>query len=179
MCGLVGFVTEAGYTLATDRKSFITEGLIVDTLRGEDSTGVMYGAPKCTLAGYYKQAVDGYTFTEDDKFKKLRDSVGKHRFMAGHNRAATRGAVTADNAHPFREGDVTLVHNGTLRGDGGLVKTQRELGVASEAPPSLIGQRGTREFRHRAKLFRQRRGVGALGMQGIAGPAWHHSRRGD
>ena len=38
-------------------------------------------------------------------------------FYVGHNRWATKGASDLDeNAHPFKEGAVTLVHNGSLRG---------------------------------------------------------------
>jgi hypothetical protein len=43
-----------------------------------------------------------------------RDGV----FMVGHNRAATRGTVNDQNAHPFWVDDkIVLVHNGTMRGD--------------------------------------------------------------
>lgn len=36
--------------------------------------------------------------------------------MVGHNRKATTGAINSENAHPFHEGNIVLVHNGTLRG---------------------------------------------------------------
>ena len=39
---------------------------------------------------------------------------GKHWFIAGHTRAATRGAKTAKNAHPFRYGRFIGAHNGIV-----------------------------------------------------------------
>ena len=35
--------------------------------------------------------------------------------LIGHNRYATQGAINGVNAHPFKHGDITGVHNGTLR----------------------------------------------------------------
>ena len=41
----------------------------------------------------------------------------------GHIRAATAGSVNIDNAHPFKFGAVTLVHNGTLYKQGASIPT--------------------------------------------------------
>src|SRR3546814_3056993 len=37
-----------------------------------------------------------------------------HLMLFGHNRAATKGAVNQENAHPFNHGDIVGCHNGTL-----------------------------------------------------------------
>jgi hypothetical protein len=66
----------------------------------------------------YKKAVPSYDFLEMSPAVNVinRATLG----LIGHNRYATTGAKTVDNAHPFVHGDVTLVHNGTLRAAGGL-----------------------------------------------------------
>ena len=119
MCGLVGFITTEQYKGARDRANFMEQGLIIDILRGEDSTGVFYGE---TLkpgynAGWLKSADDGYTFSQSKAFQALIGGMSKLDFMVGHNRAATIGNITADTAHPFKFGPVVGVHNGTVRGN--------------------------------------------------------------
>ena len=41
MCGIVGFISNSGHVgYPGDRATFLKQGLVVDTLRGYDSTGV-------------------------------------------------------------------------------------------------------------------------------------------
>lgn len=118
MCGIVGFITaESGYVGAQDRRSFMAQALVVDTLRGEDSTGIMYGfsTAKDAKCGYLKDATDGYQFVNSNEYVNVAKDMGKYRFMIGHNRAATMGAVSPATAHPFKEGPVVGLHNGTVR----------------------------------------------------------------
>lgn len=62
----------------------------------------------------------------------------KHRVLVGHNRAATRGVISDDNAHPFHIGNTTLVHNGTLS----YVKGMSKYAVDSEALTDAFDSEG-------------------------------------
>lgn len=114
MCGLVGVF---GRITWDDRKRF--ESLLrMDIVRGEDSTGmfsVINGQ-----AEVYKSLALPTEFLQIKTVEKLiRDT---DTALIGHNRAATQGSVTAAYAHPFQHGHITLIHNGTLRGQTGLTK---------------------------------------------------------
>lgn len=91
--------------------------MLLTTLRGRDSTGL-----------------SGIDF-QDDMTSSLVKVLGtpdqlnlipnmtrfwerfffRYTSVIGHCRAATKGAVSADNAHPFKSKHITLAHNGTLR----------------------------------------------------------------
>jgi hypothetical protein len=51
------------------------------------------------------------------EYKALFDAgkTNEYKFCVGHNRSATSGGVVLDAAHPFTEGPITLVHNGTVK----------------------------------------------------------------
>lgn len=85
----------------------------MDTLRGEDSTGVFY-VNNDENVGWLKHVTPGYTFVESKAFKDILIR-SRNLVVAGHNRKATKGEVNVDNAHPFSHGDITLMHNGTLK----------------------------------------------------------------
>lgn len=132
MCGIVGSISLSNvHVVGTDRRKFMEQALMIDTLRGEHSTGVFYrqkGGPKATL-GWAKNAVDGYRFVNSPEFNNITKQVNNNWFMVGHNRYATVGGVSTETAHPFVEGPISMVHNGTLSSTWALPKSQRELGV--------------------------------------------------
>ena len=107
MCGIVGCI---GHTTKAEMKAF-EELLFVDTLRGEDSTGIV-SVNFHKKASYYKKAWPASDFLTTNKAQSL---ITAGQALIGHNRWATKGAVTHHNAHPFQHGTVTGVHNGTLR----------------------------------------------------------------
>jgi glucosamine 6-phosphate synthetase-like amidotransferase/phosphosugar isomerase protein len=86
------------------------EFLYADAVRGFDSTGIaairennsVQVVKKGMPAHEFLTEVPQYTWEFNNKA------------LIGHNRAATRGHKTDTNAHPFQEGHITLVHNGTL-----------------------------------------------------------------
>lgn len=106
MCGIVGFL--GGFSKA--RFQMVEDMLEMDIVRGRDSTGMAFINNK------------DVTVVKDIKLPSelMADPLyveaarrQRHCYI-GHNRAATRGSVTKENAHPFKVGKITLVHNGTL-----------------------------------------------------------------
>ena len=111
MCGIVSlFNGETMYS--RDVQLAFSQLLAANTVRGVHSTGLMYGG--LFESEVYKKAVPGYDFVELPVVDRILTSYEDNKFLIGHNRAATRGTVTARNAHPFQHGHITGVHNGTL-----------------------------------------------------------------
>lgn len=135
MCGIVGFITKEVSKNAVDRQQFMRDGLIMDTLRGADATGIFmvpHAWTKATeqhqkVAYVTKKAVPGHTFVTSADYSKDLYPIRDWRAVVGHNRAATRGKRNDANAHPFQEGPVTMVHNGTLTTTYGLPTDQWDL----------------------------------------------------
>ncbi len=124
MCGIVGFITTEDKKGENDRAKFFKQALIIDTLRGDDSTGAFAVGHKPFFDDHtpywFKQVGGGEAFTDTKEYWENFADVSPFRAMVGHNRAATVGSVSAGTAHPFQEGPITLVHNGTLTTTHGL-----------------------------------------------------------
>jgi hypothetical protein len=86
--------------------------LVLDSLRGEDSTGVA-GVRRSTGDVVIAKAV-GHPFElfEQNSYDKIIHGI--NRVMMGHNRYATQGGVNKKNAHPFEFDTLVGAHNGTL-----------------------------------------------------------------
>lgn len=108
MCGIVGMV---GKITAKEENAFKILSKL-DTIRGEDSTGVCSVTKTFGDWAYLKNVGTAFDFFEDKEAVKMMNR--QHAMLFGHNRAATRGVVNVDNAHPFRCGDFVGCHNGTL-----------------------------------------------------------------
>lgn len=85
--------------------------LVLDQLRGRDSTGVL--SVKRHTDHQILKVVGGpeeltYDKRYDDLFK------GAINALIGHNRWKTKGSVNRRNAHPFETPNLIGVHNGTL-----------------------------------------------------------------
>ena len=109
MCGIVGIAGE----ITQDLKKTFHQMLVVDQLRGEHSTGVLSvrnhdGHCKITK-------VLGGPHNLDDSKSYHDQFTDYNKVMLGHNRYATVGKITTNNAHPFNFEKVVGVHNGSLR----------------------------------------------------------------
>lgn len=127
MCGIVGLI---GDTSSIAARNMFKMMLFFDTIRGKDSTGVIRVESNGEVSTV-KDAVTAERFLEYrtvDNFLSPRNDAAA---LIGHNRAATVGGVNPNNAHPFTYGDITMVHNGTLRNEHVLTK-YREFDVDSE-----------------------------------------------
>lgn len=128
--------------------------LFADTFRGPHSTGVFarrtmwMDAEEHVSIPLYKKAVEGPEFLETqgwaDTSRGFKDVAKFPNFIVGHNRYATVGTINDENAHPFKHGDITLVHNGTLL-DQTLLPDHRQFDVDSENVCHSINKIGASE----------------------------------
>lgn len=132
MCGIIGMMTNKPNTQVADKKSFIKQSIFVDTLRGFHSTGLMMLNQQDKSMDTWKRAVAGYDAIDMQSFNTHLNRMGSINMFIGHNRSATRGGVNYDNAHPFIQGSIVGVHNGTLISGHGL-ENYRRFGTDSEA----------------------------------------------
>lgn len=143
MCGLIGC---AGQISAKEEKIF-KQLLILDTLRGEDSTGVA----SINLNGDVSVAkVVGDPFQLFDTSAYTAITRTSNRVLIGHNRYATQGKVSRKNAHPFELDTLVGAHNGTLTNKWEL-KNGSKYDVDSEALYNDIEELGLEQAIGKAK----------------------------
>ena len=94
---------------ANDLK-YLKQAMVADYFRGRHSTGLACIKPDEVIV--HKEVLNPIDFMELPKVDK--QLTVNHLAYIGHNRHATLGGISRDNAHPFTHGDITLAHNGTL-----------------------------------------------------------------
>lgn len=115
MCGIVTVISKKTYGFLKRDVTVFEELLFVDTLRGDDATGVI-GVDKYGNFDIDKSCEDArdflYQYHALDSYKTInKDGVA----LIGHNRKATIGKPSDETAHPFVVKDhFAMVHNGTL-----------------------------------------------------------------
>ncbi len=107
MCGIVGMLG----TIGNSHDKMFKDLLILDSLRGEHSTGVLF-VPGFGEELIHKRACNPYDFFEYTLYNQGKNRLNKA--LLGHNRYATTGKIIHDNAHPFECQHIIGVHNGTL-----------------------------------------------------------------
>ena len=117
MCGLVAIVCKNASGFGSKELDVFETMLLLDTLRGDDSTGVFL-VDNLGNVEIAKAAITGPDFLKTAEWKHIRTRAILRGFaLVGHNRKATRGTVNDENAHPFWvEDKVVLVHNGSMFG---------------------------------------------------------------
>lgn len=152
MCGLVGVFGNLSIN-AKQSLDIFHDLLIVGQLRGTHSTGVakirkskgkplihkVIGDPTCL-------------FIEQSYEKMIKDEINETLGYIGHNRFATKGDISKQNAHPFKHKNICLTHNGTVWETGG----NKQLETDSEQITHLIAEKGI------AETWEKIRGAAAL-----------------
>lgn len=141
MCGLFGGLSS---TLVEQERQVVRGLCVVNSFRGMDSTGIVdYVADpgKGSVAfQYWKREVTPLDFVQDGWLDcEQRWTKKSPRLIIGHTRSATKGTVSANNAHPFRHGDIIGVHNGTIWGE---FANSKRFETDSEAIFYNINERG-------------------------------------
>src|SRR3990167_960823 len=130
MCGIVGVVLKPNTGLTKRIEDSFYQLLFVNTLRGDDSTGVI-AVETDTTFHIMKEAVEAAWFVPQFQHGEVGKRLWVHgKALIGHNRKGTVGKIDDENAHPFVvDDDFAMVHNGTLIGHHRLADTK----VDSEA----------------------------------------------
>lgn len=107
MCGIVGYIGE------NQAAPILLEGLRKLEYRGYDSAGV------AVLGGQNPGGGRGAAIARcEGKLANLRERLAREPIQGttgiGHTRWATHGRPTESNAHPHRQGKVSVVHNGII-----------------------------------------------------------------
>lgn len=118
MCGLVGVLAKGTNGLLTEQCDAFDTLLFLDSLRGEDSTGVFMVTNRGEVS-LAKEGSHAAIYRNAPEYEKLlRQAWREGACLIGHNRKATRGVINDENAHPFVVEDrIVLVHNGGIKGD--------------------------------------------------------------
>lgn len=149
MCGLVGMAGE----LTAKHDRVLKNLLMMDVVRGEDSTGVAF-VPRFGEVKVAKQVGDPFVLFNHNSYNKGIAQV--NRAMIGHNRYATVGGISRHTAHPFDFDTLVGAHNGTLASKWKLLDNTA-FKVDSENLFHHIEQRGLQD---------------ALDQLGFHGNAW-------
>lgn len=123
MCGLSGIIRKN--SKVTFPKAALEDLIYVTQLRGTHSAGMIYSylekdyikKTEQHMIGHVKEEGLPWNFVKNNKEVGEQQRKLDNKVMAFHCRYATKGGVSKDNAHPFRDGDIVLMHNGTLRND--------------------------------------------------------------
>lgn len=142
MCGHVGVAGR----LTKKEEDVLKQLLIVDSLRGTDSTGVAV-IPCYTGVKVVKELGNPYELLDRKSFDKAL--TGMNRAIIGHNRYATVGGVDKNTAHPFEFETLVGAHNGTLTNKW-VFDNHTDFAVDSEALYNQINKTGLKDAVGRA-----------------------------
>ena len=118
--------------------------IIADCLRGKHGTGIVKIDTKGNSDWRKMEGNPFELFGAEGVAKWYDEQTKDYRFYVGHNRHATTGHRGTDHAHPFTQGHITMIHNGTLFATTSTPKF-KDFEVDSEAMCYSISQIGIQE----------------------------------
>lgn len=110
MCGLVGIAGAVTFNLEKTFRYLLQ----LDTVRGPHSTGVAMVRTNGDNKVVKKLGTPWEGLFDSKDFEEYLKG-GSFNVLLGHNRWATKGKISAKNAHPFDFDTLVGAHNGTLR----------------------------------------------------------------
>lgn len=154
MCGIHFVVNRAGYTYKLD--DFMKDAFITNQVRGMDGAGMFQVMDTFNVqtqaknVGVFKKDMNASAFIGYAAAEEMLRNAARMPLTVGHVRAATAGAVTQTNTHPFiavREDSSRIVgvHNGSLNAWKGNLGSE-EYDVDSQWLFSKLAQDGTEAF---------------------------------
>lgn len=118
MCGIVGIIRKTRNGLNKTEIDMFKQLLFADQLRGTDGTGIFFNSVNTkteNIISFKSSENASYLLNLPEFVKDIEPILFKQSdFVVGHNRAASIGDKSLECTHPFQEGDIVLVHNGTL-----------------------------------------------------------------
>ena len=146
MCGLTGLLDVSANGFAGKDVDLFEGLLLINSLRGRSSTGV-FGVNKHKQADIHKVLGNPYNLDVTvlgDWFNNRM--LNRYWAVAGHGRFPTQGEISIQNAHPFQHGNITLMHNGTLRNLPRLLKEHnKDFAVDSEMICWMVNELGIKD----------------------------------
>lgn len=140
MCGLVGVAGDCGLNF----KDIFTDLLIIDSVRGCHSTGAAAVSRWKSEVRIEKQPGGPHNLVTTSLYNGMLQMQAKA--LIGHNRHATVGEHTVENAHPFKFDHIVGAHNGTLdKSSHRALPDQEKYGTDSEAIFASINNNGLRK----------------------------------
>ncbi len=119
MCGIWGMVSKHSTGLIDSEIKHMRFLSIITSLRGAHSTGYMSAryrelkSPEIVF-DHIKSIGSPYTLWGQKTFPEWLKKQTNTLCLVGHGRHATAGEINDANAHPFKVGPITFLHNGTI-----------------------------------------------------------------
>lgn len=88
------------------------QGLFINSLRGDESTGLAIIRQPAAQPEVWKKAMSAPDFLQMRRTDAILNNIDDAQAVLGHTRSATKGSAIDVNAHPFQYDHITLIHNG-------------------------------------------------------------------